>query len=248
MPKYLNKTKISWCDYTWNPITGCTKISTGCDNCYAHALAKRFGWSMDIQLHPERLDAPSKLKKPSKIFVCSMGDLFHEDVLNADLFSISEEMFKDRHHDFLLLTKRPELVPEWFFIDGQFPNYENGDPSSWRKPIWLGVTVENRATKHRIDTLRKISAAKRFISFEPLLEDVGDLDLEGIDWVIVGGETGPGARVMELDWVGHIRFQCYKSNTPFFFKQWGAVHDKKHNENWNRRHVLSGKVHHNWPV
>lgn len=205
-------TKIEWTDETWNPVTGCTKVSAGCKNCYAERIAKRF-WGdrkfTDVQCHPERLEIPLHWKKPRRIFVCSMSDFFHADIpleFQAKIFSIIKRC---PQHTFQILTKRPELA---VFMDKVVGIWEHPN-------MWLGVTVENQETFDRIHEIRHVSTAiKKFVSFEPLLE-LPRGSLEGIGWVIVGGETGPGARYMNPDWAREIRDVCQKSGIPFFMKQ-----------------------------
>lgn len=243
----MSKSKIEWTDETWNVVTGCTKVSAGCTHCYAERMSKRlagrYGYPADkpfqVTLHPEKLAEPLKWKRPRRIFVNSMGDLFHPDVPTlflADVFSVMEQA---KQHTFMILTKRPEGM-KWLRLNG---------PIVGREPlpnVWLGVSVENQATAdERIPLLLQTPAAVRFISAEPLLGSVdlhikgvdttcrcaGCLDLaksspdmwqaQRIDWLIVGGETGPGARPMHQDWVRSLRDQCQTAGVPFFFKSWG---------------------------
>ena len=205
-------TKIEWADETWNPITGCTKVSAGCKNCYAERIAKRF-WVerkfTDVQCHPERLDIPLHWKKPRRVFVCSMSDFFHIDIPIAFQSQIFSIIGRCPQHTFQILTKRPELA---VFMDRA--------AGIWEHPnMWLGVTVENQETFGRIFQIRHVSTAiKKFVSFEPLLE-LPRGTLEGVGWVIVGGETGPGARYMNPDWAREIRDVCQNSGIPFFMKQ-----------------------------
>jgi protein gp37 len=219
----LANSKIEWTEKTWNPITGCTKISEGCKHCYAERMSKRLagrcGYDKDepfkVTYHPDKLDEPLRWRKPSKIFVCSMGDLFHEGVDDGFLCRIFDVMAVAEHHTFLILTKRPNRMREFFArcVHGNFQN------------IWLGVTAENQQrADERIPILLQIPAAKRFVSVEPMLGPI-ELRLVGgpgdLDWVICGGETGPGARPMHPDWVRSLRDQCVRAGTPFFFKSWG---------------------------
>ena len=205
-------TKIEWTDETWNPVTGCTKVSTGCKNCYAERLAKRF-WGerkfTDVRCHPERLEIPLHWKKPRRIFVCSMSDFFHVEIpveFQAKIFSIIKRC---PQHTFQILTKRPELA---VFMDKVAGIWEYSN-------MWLGVTVENQEAFDRIHKILHVSTAiKKFVSFEPLLE-LPRGSLEGIDWVIVGAETGAGARYMSPDWAREIRDVCLKSGIPFFMKK-----------------------------
>lgn len=215
---------IEWTELTWNPVTGCDKISAGCLNCYAEKMAKRLkamgqanyvnGFS--VAMHEHVLAHPLNWKKPSTIFVNSMSDIFHKDVSLEFIIKIFDVMDKANWHKYQILTKRAERLSE---LSGSL---------SWRDNIWMGVTVENKDNLFRIDHLRKTGAKIKFLSIEPLLEDLGIIDLAGIDWVIVGGESGPGARKMEADWVRSIRNQCISRNIPFFFKQWGGFNKKKH--------------------
>jgi len=223
-------TKIEWATETWNPITGCTPISEGCKNCYAKRMAQRlagrFGYPADdpfrVTLHPDKLDQPLRWKKPRRVFVCSMGDLFHEDVLEEWIDQVYEVIANTPQHTFQILTKRPERMARYIRImSAALPN------------VWLGVTAENQEqADKRIPVLLQIPAAVRFVSVEPMLEAVviGDLlgdayssmhggFAPGIDWVICGAETGSGARPMELDWARDLRDQCVSAEVPFFFKR-----------------------------
>jgi len=215
--------KIEWTESSWNPVTGCSKVSEGCRNCYAERMAKRLkamGQSnykngFDVTCHPGALDLPLKWKKPRTIFVNSMSDLFHEDIPIAFLNRIFFTMNEARWHTFQVLTKRAERMER---IADQF---------TWTPNIWMGVTVESAAEVARMDFLRNVHSHVRFLSLEPLLGPIPNLDLERIDWVIVGGESGPGARPMQKEWVLDIRNHCLDSGVPFFFKQWGGVQKKK---------------------
>ena len=219
----MAKTAIEWTEATWNPVTGCTKISEGCANCYAERMAKRlkamgqkrYRNGFDVTLHPEILDTPLKWNKPSAIFVNSMSDLFHEKVPADFISSVVHTMCLADHHQFQVLTKRAERL---IVLDKSLV---------WTPNILMGVTVENMHSVSRIEALRSCHAGLKFISFEPLLESVGQVDLSGIDWVIVGGESGPGARRMEQEWVIEIKEQAEARGIPFFFKQWGGVFKKK---------------------
>jgi len=207
----MGNTKIEWATKTWNPVTGCTPISAGCAGCYAARMAIRIagrcGYPAEnpfaVTYHPERLDLPTKWKKPQRIFVNSMGDLFHRDVQFSWVLDVLEVISTTQRHVFMILTKRPENIIAYGWLDN----------------LWIGVTVENAMSTWRIDTLRESLAPVRFISFEPLLEPVGKLDLSGIHWVIVGAETGPGARYMDPDWARDIRDQCKAAGVAFFFKK-----------------------------
>jgi protein gp37 len=213
---------IEWTDATWNPVTGCTKISPGCKHCYAEVFAERFRGvrghpyeqGFDLRLWPERLEAPLRWKAPRMIFVNSMSDLFHERVSSEFIASVFQTMVRARQHTFQVLTKRASRLAEWHRENRTF----------WGTPnVWLGVSVEDRHYGvPRIDLLRSVRSAVRFLSVEPLLEDLGPLDLTGIDWVIVGGESGRGARPMQPEWVRSVHEQCTSAGIPFFFKQWGG--------------------------
>lgn len=212
------KSKIEWTEATWNPATGCTKVSEGCKNCYAEKMAKRlqamgmkrYQNGFRLTLHWDLIDLPLRWKKPRKIFVNSMSDLFHPEVPDEFIKKVFETMNCASHHIFQVLTKRPERVAA---IAHQL---------SWTSNIWMGTSVENMRVIERVDHLRKVPARVRFLSCEPLLGPL-KLNLEGIHWVIVGGESGPGARPMDGQWVREIRDQCVKENVAFFFKQWGGV-------------------------
>jgi protein gp37 len=216
--------QIEWTDATWNPVRGCTKISPGCKHCYAETFAERFRGvkghpyeqGFDLRLVPEKLTEPLRWSGRKTVFVNSMSDLFHEDVPDDYILSVASVMEVANWHTYQVLTKRSDRMREMLF--DRLRNAAN------RKHIWWGVSVENR--KHglpRIDHLRHSPAAVRFLSIEPLLEDLGELDLSDIHWVIVGGESGAGARPMERSWVLSIRDQCLVAGIPFFFKQWGGV-------------------------
>ena len=216
-------TKIEWAEKVWNPVTGCSEISPGCAHCYAKRFAERFRGvaghpyerGFDVQLRPERLDEPLHWHKPRRIFVNSMSDVFHEDVPDEFVADVLDTIWRAHWHQFLLLTKRPERASAGTACGLAWP---------WPPNLWLGVSVENRHWTRRIDTLREIPAAVRFISAEPLLGDLGALDLEGVDWVIVGGESGPASRVrpMRPSWAQSIRDQCADAGVAFLFKQWGT--------------------------
>ena len=223
-----DNSKIEWTDATWNPVRGCTKISPGCVHCYAETFAERFRGvpghpyeqGFDLRLVPEKLGEPLRWSKPKMIFVNSMSDLFHQDVPDDYILSVVEAMRQANWHTYQVLTKRAERL-------AQLLQTKLRDAAE-SPHIWWGVSVENR--KHglpRVEHLRAAPARVRFLSIEPLLEDLGTLNLDGIHWVIVGGESGPGARLMEREWVIRIRDQCRKAEVPFFFKQWGGVRKGK---------------------
>ena len=216
-----DRSAIEWTEATWNPVTGCTEVSPGCAHCYAKTFAERFRGvpghpyenGFDLQLRPERLDQPLRWKRGRTIFVNSMSDLFHERIPVAYIRQVFDVMERATQHSFQVLTKRHERMME---LAPLLP---------WPSNVWMGVSVENRRWTERIDTLRMIPAAVRFLSCEPLLGDLGTLDLDGIDWVIVGGESGHRARPMNIEWARSIRDQCQAADIHFFFKQWGA-HDE----------------------
>lgn len=217
-------TSIEWTDATWNPVRGCTKISGGCKHCYAETFAERFRgvkghpyeYGFDLRLIPEKLEDPLRWSKPRRVFVNSMSDLFHEDIPDDYVEAVSQVMVAARWHTFQVLTKRAERLRAMLSSRLSFA----AQPAH----IWWGVSVENRRDGlPRIDHLRAAPAAVRFLSVEPLLEDLGWLNLEGIRWVIVGGESGRGARPMAKEWVLSIRDQCCRAGVAFFFKQWGGV-------------------------
>lgn len=210
---------IEWTEATWNPVTGCTQVSPGCAHCYALRFAERFRGvpghpyevGFDLTLRRERLEQPLEWRRPRRIFVNSMSDLFHEDVPLSFITEVFDVMARANWHVFQILTKRAERLAE---LAPTLP---------WAPNVWMGVSVENQRWTRRIELLHGVPAAVRFLSCEPLLEDLGELDLHGIDWVIVGGESGPGARRMDAEWARSIRDQCLASATPFFFKQWGQI-------------------------
>lgn len=220
----MRNTAIEWTDATWNPSTGCTKISPGCDHCYSERLSlrlskmglRKYRNGFKFTLHPGELQVPLRWRKPQKIFVNSMSDLFHEEMPFELLKSIFDVMIDANWHIYQILTKRPQRMSR--FIS----DYGRSIPEN----VWIGVSVENSDWKHRIDVLRRISTRIRFVSFEPLLGSIGKIDLEGISWVIVGGESGPNHRLMSAEWVREIREQCVAFNVPFFFKQWGGLRPK----------------------
>lgn len=229
------KSKIEWTESTWNPITGCTKISDGCKHCYAERMTFRlkamgqpnYKNGFNLTLHRDVLSAPLKWKKPRMIFVNSMSDLFHKDVPESFILNVFKVMKTAYWHTFQVLTKRSERLLE---LDSKI---------EWPENVWMGVTVESNKYLHRVDDLRKISASTKFLSLEPLLSPLLKLNLKEIDWVIVGGESGPMARPMEKWWVESIRDICISDNVPFFFKQWGGVNKKRNGRSlegrtWNQ--------------
>ena len=218
------KSKIEWTDATWNPVRGCTKISPGCKHCYAEVFAERFrgvpghpyGQGFDLRLVPEKLEEPLRWKAPHLVFVNSMSDLFHSGVPDDYIVRVAEVMKAAKWHTFQVLTKRSERLCHLLNSKLQFAAHS--------AHIWWGVSVEDRKYGlPRIEHLRVANVAVRFLSIEPLLEDLSPLDLTGIHWVIVGGESGHGARPLRKEWVLSIRNQCWRARVPFFFKQWGGV-------------------------
>lgn len=218
-----SNSSIEWTDATWNPITGCTKISPGCANCYAETFAERFRGvpnhpyeqGFDLKLWPDRLALPQTWKKSKRIFVNSMSDLFHKDVPEEYIFKVFQVMNEVDRHQYQVLTKRAERLAEL------------SDRLTWGKNIWMGVSVENADHTSRIDCLRRTNAAVKFLSVEPLLGPIPSMNLNGIDWVIVGGESGHRARPVCEEWIIEIRDQCQAAGVPFFFKQWGGRNKKK---------------------
>ena len=212
--------KIEWTEATWNPITGCTKCSAGCEHCYAATLAKRltamgnprYKNGFKVTIHEDLFDKPLLWRKPRIIFVNSMSDLFHESVPDDVILRLFETMNKASWHTFQILTKRSERL------------FQLSDRIDWTPNIWMGVSVENKKAIHRVEHLRLCGARIKFISAEPLLESISSIDLTGIDWLIVGGESGANCRPMKEEWVIELRDLSRASNTAFFFKQWGGFH------------------------
>lgn len=215
----MNRTKIEWTEVTWNPVTGCSKISPGCLNCYAQRMAKRlqamgqpnYRDGFAVRAHRHMLEIPKRWRKPRMVFVNSMGDLFHEELDLEFIRDVFRVMESTPHHTYQLLTKRADRLAS---VAKDLP---------WPDNVWMGVTVEDNERLSRVDSLRLVPAGVRFLSVEPLLGPLPDLDLGGIDWVIVGGESGPGARPVEEDWVSGVRDLCLDAGVPFFFKQWGGT-------------------------
>ncbi|HEY3762576.1 MAG TPA: phage Gp37/Gp68 family protein [Verrucomicrobiae bacterium] len=237
-----DKSKIEWTDATWNPVRGCTKISPGCLHCYAETFAERFRgvrghpfeFGFDLRLVPEKLGDPLRWSTPRKIFVNSMSDLFHPQVPDEYIIKVARVMVAANWHTYQVLTKRADRLHELLTDKLRFAVEQSH--------IWWGVSVENR--KHglpRIDLLRKTSAQVRFLSIEPLLEDLGSINLGEINWVIVGGESGPGARPIQAEWVRDIRAQCHNAKVAFFFKQWGGVRKSRTGR------ILDGKTYDEYP-
>ena len=215
--------KIEWTECTWNPVTGCTKISPGCDNCYAERMATRlkamgqpkYSRAFEVVTHPDCLADPLEWSSPQVIFVNSMSDLFHRDVPLEFVQRVFDTMWQAEHHTFQILTERSARMAEL------------SASLDWPPNAWAGVSVENQDYVFRLDDLRHVDAAIRFVSFEPLIGPITDVDLTGIDWVIVGGESGPGARPMEREWVLELKRAADDAGVAFFFKQWGGTNKKK---------------------
>jgi len=236
-----DSTEIEWTDSTWNPVTGCTKISAGCDNCYAERLSERFrgvpghpfSSGFDLTLRPERLDQPLRWAQPRKIFVNSMSDLFHKGVPEGFVDEVFDTMERATWHVFQVLTKRSSRMRD--YIRGRYS--VRGAPDH----LWVGTSVENGRKVSRIHHLRQTPAQVRFLSIEPLIGQIPELPLDGIDWVIVGGESGPRARPVDAHWVRDIRDQCLAAGVPFFFKQWGGLRAKSGGR------TLDGRQWNQWP-
>jgi len=219
----MARSKIEWTEATWNPVTGCTKISPGCDNCYAERMAQRlkamgqpnYRNGFQLTTHEDALDLPLTWRAPRVVFVNSMSDLFHKHVPSNFVRRVFGVTRAADQHIYQVLTKRSHRMAAM------------SSGLEWPKHVWAGVSVENRDYAFRLDHLRETEARVRFVSFEPLLGPVAGVDLSGIDWVIVGGESGPGARPMDPQWVGDIRDQCLDEDIAFFFKQWGGVNKKR---------------------
>lgn len=215
--------KIEWTESTWNPVTGCSKVSPGCANCYAEAMAKRlkamgnpsYFNGFEVTCHERMLDLPLRWTKPRVIFVNSMSDLFHEEVPVEFIERVFSTMRKAGQHTFQVLTKHSERLVE---LAGDI---------DWPGNVWMGVSIENSDYLYRLNHLRGVNAAVKFVSFEPLIAQLGDIDLSGIDWVVVGGESGPKSRDIKEEWVLEIKTQCEEASVPFFFKQWGGTNKKK---------------------
>ncbi|MGH1600822.1 DUF5131 family protein [Campylobacter majalis] len=240
----MKPTKIEWAEAVWNPTIGCNKVSSGCNNCYAETMARRlqamgnvdYKDGFKFKMLKERLDEPKNNKKPTLYFVNSMSDLFHEKMEISFLDSIMETIVQTPHHQYQILTKRPHRM-RGYFIDKNIP--ENA---------WLGTTVESYQVKNRIDLIRDLNATIKWLSCEPLINNLGKLNLDGIDWVIVGGESGFNARPMKEEWAISIRNQCNKQNVAFFFKQWGAWGSDgvRRNKKINGS-LLDGKIYKDYP-
>lgn len=234
----MSESRIEWTDVTWNPTTGCSKISAGCKFCYAETMARRlnamgvekYADGFSLAVHEDALDAPLRWAKPRTVFVNSMSDLFHRDVPDAFISRVFQIMVECPRHNFQVLTKRAGRLER---IGRKLP---------WSRNVWMGVSVEDDRQLQRIDCLRSTGAAIKFLSLEPLIGPLPRLNLDGIDWVIVGGESGPKARPMDPSWVLSIRDQCKREGVPFFFKQWGGVNKKRAGR------VLEGRTYDEMPV
>lgn len=219
----MAQSAIEWTKFSWNPVTGCTKVSPGCKHCYAETMARRlkamgqpnYADGFEVRIHEHMLDRPLQWRTPQMIFVNSMSDLFHEQVPLDYVHRVFDVMVKAHWHTFQVLTKRAERLEA---VADELP---------WPANVWMGVSVENADYQHRVDHLRRTGAAVKFLSLEPLLGPLPDLNLDGIDWVIVGGESGRRARPMSEGWVLDIRDQCQRAGVAFFFKQWGGTNKKK---------------------
>ena len=242
-----DRSRIEWTDATWNPVTGCSKVSPGCAHCYAEALSLRFGWSRlpwspenataNVVLHPDRLEQPLHWREPRRVFVNSMSDLFHELVPDEYIFEVFDRMAAAGWHSYQLLTKRPERMAE--VVGSYYVRRGGGEPLAH---VWLGTSLENDRWTGRADALRLTPAAVRFISAEPLLGPLPSLDLAGIDWLIVGGESGTQARPMQPDWALELRDRAVAADVAFFFKQWGGRTPKA------RGRVLDGRTWEEYPA
>jgi len=243
----MTSTSIEWTDTTWNPVTGCTRASAGCDNCYAVAMTRRLAamgspkyvglvrpgkahFNGQLREHRDSLDEPFTWKRPRRVFVNSMSDLFHPGVSDAFILDVFDRMRRTPRHHYQVLTKRPERV------------LEMNAALDWPANVWMGTSVEDERVLERVDALRELSAAVRFLSCEPLIGPLDGLDLTGIHWVIVGGESGPHARPMRPEWARAIRDRCAAAGVAFFFKQWGGVNKKRAGR------LLDGRTHEAFPV
>lgn len=238
-----NLSKIEWTEATWNPTTGCTKISEGCQNCYAEKMSRRlklmgvkkYGKEFEFTQHENDLDLPLTWKKPRKIFVNSMSDLFHEKSDSTFVGRCFLTMNKCKHHVFQILTKRPKQMLAYSKQHEKF----FGAPVD--RHIWMGTSVENKKNVGRIDYLRKINCPIKFVSFEPLIGPVGKVNLDNIQWAIIGGESGPKFRLVQKKWIREIISQCKEQNVPIFFKQWGGFRPKSNGR------IIDGKTYSQFP-
>lgn len=229
---------VEWTEQQWNPVTGCAKISTGCKNCYAERLAEGYRYKgypkykngFRLTLHENLLAQPIRWKRPLRVFICSMSDIFHRAIPEDFILRAFETMNRCPWHTFIVLTKRADRMEEL------------APKINWTDNIWLGVTVEEAAYKDRIDCLRNTPAVRKFVCAEPLIGDLGQVNLTGIDWLVIGGESGPNSRPMDEEWVVSLRDQCRLQNVMFTFKQWGGVKRKDHGS------LLQGEYHHDLPA
>ena len=236
----MAQSHIEWTEMTWNPVTGCDKVSEGCRYCYAESFARRlkamgngkYSNGFELTLHPDVLQEPFRWKKPRVVFVNSMSDLFHKDVPVDYIRDVFEVIRQNPQHVFQVLTKRADVLRY----------YDSEDQLFWPHNVWMGVSVENARNMDRIDLLRQTRAKVKFLSCEPLLGPLSSMNLDGIDWVIVGGESGRKARTIDPEWVQEIREQCLAANVPFFFKQWGGTNKKKSGR------MLDGRIWDQTPV
>lgn len=232
------KSDIEWTGYTWNPVTGCDKVSPGCKNCYADRMAKRlramrvdkYRNGFELTLHDDIVEEPLKWNKSRLVFVNSMSDLFHEDIPLDFVHRVFEVMKQAERHTFQILTKRSQRLVELNYL------------LDWPPNVWMGVSVENNDYVYRVEHLRNTGAKLKFLSLEPLLGPIPSLSVQGIDWIIVGGESGPRARPIQEEWVLEIRDKCLEANLPFFFKQWGGKRKKKNGR------LLQGQVWNEMPL
>ena len=240
----MDRTHIEWTDATWNPVTGCSKVSPGCANCYAARMARRlqatgtprYARGFSVATHPDALHIPLEWSRPRMVFVNSMSDLFHEEVPDSFIRDVFDVMGLARQHVFQVLTKRDERLRT---LGSELP---------WHGNVWVGVSVETAAQLARLDNLRRVDGAVRFASFEPLLGPLGTIDLTGLGWIIVGGESGPGARPMLHEWAAGVRDQCLDAGVPFFFKQWGGPRRKRagrllDGQEWSQIPTLAATAH-----
>ncbi|MEI6138415.1 MAG: phage Gp37/Gp68 family protein [Mariniphaga sp.] len=235
----MAKTKIEWTESTWNPITGCTKISAGCKFCYAEIMANRlkamnqekYSNGFELAIHPQVLNEPYSWKKGKIIFVNSMSDLFHKDIPIEFIQRVFRVIKENPQHVFQVLTKRADILSY----------YDSENLLEWPHNLWMGVTVENNELTHRIDHLRKTGATVKFLSCEPLISSLPEMNLTGIDWLIVGGESGRTPRPMNQEWVIDIKEQCKKANVAFYFKQWGGTNKKRAGK------MLEGQIYNEMP-
>lgn len=233
----MNKTKIEWTESTWNPITGCTEISVGCQNCYAKRMAKRlkamgslrYANEFEVTIHEDLFELPLRTRQPKIIFVCSMSDLFHENVSFEVIGKIFDIMEKANWHIFQILTKRSHRLLDF--------SKTRKIPSN----VWIGVTIEHESVKTRLEHIKQIEAKVKFISCEPLVGSLKNLDFTGMDWIVVGGESGPKSRPLKEEWVLEIRNQCEGKKIKFFFKQWGGLNKNKNGK------LLQGKIYNEIP-